>query len=478
MYKHGMENQELATQVPEPQKTTSGVPIVVGTAPINVAKNPKINEPAYVENYAQAVEQLGYVEDFKNYTLCQVMYTALKKFGVAPIVFINVLDPRKHKKDLEAKDYNVTDGQATIDTQGIILDTLTIKNGAATLVKDTDYVATFDDNNQVLITLVNATASTINVAASVLDPSKVTASDIIGAYDDATGTKTGLELVEDVHPKLQVVPGCLLAPGFSQNRNVAAMLQSKAENINGIFNCMALVDLDTTAATKYTDVEKAKSDIGVSGAQTVLLWPNVKYGDLVVSYSAVMAALMQFVDSQNGGVPAKSPSNQLLGCDSICLADGTEVLLDEMKANTLNAIGVVTATNYGGWRSWGNNTACYPINTDPKDRWINCKRYFFWRENNFIVNVHSKIDGIPNAKQIDSIVDNENVKGNSYVANGYCAGDRIEFSMQENMLADIVDGKFKFHFFLAPFSPMEYIKTYYEMDVNAIQTYYNNNFTE
>lgn len=481
-YKHGVGVNELATQVGEPQITLSGIPVVIGTAPVHLAKKPKVNELVYAESYQDAVEALGYVEDFEKYTLCQSIFASFKKFAVGPVIFINVLDPEKHKKSLAEADYPVTENQATVDVQDVILTSLTVKNGDKELEQDADYIATFNDDNNVLITLLDTTntagATSLTVSGSCLDASKVLESDIIGGYDEDTGVETGLELVRSVFPTFQVFPGTLLAPGYSKKKNIAAMLQSKCEDINGMFDCQALVDLDTEEARKYADVEKAKSNIGVSGQNTILLWPMMKYGEVIVSYSAVMAALIQYVDKKNGGVPAQSPSNQLLGCDAICLQDGTEVRMDEQQANTVNAVGVVAATNYGGWRSWGNNTACYPLNKDPKDRWINCRRYFTWRENNFIVNVHNKVDGIPNVKTIQGIVDNENIKGNSYVAAGYCAGDKVVFRMSENPIENIIDGKFKFHFYLSPFPPMEYIEADFEMDVTAIENAYKEAFGE
>lgn len=480
-YNHGVGANELATQVGEPQITLSGIPVVVGTAPVHLAKNPKVNEPVYAKKYEDAVDALGYSEDFEKYTLCQNIYASFVKFEVAPIILINVLDPEKHRKALKEKEYTITDAQVTIDAEDVILSALEVKNGDAVLVQDTDYIASFDDNNKALLTVLdteNTTGATsLTVSGYCLDPTKVTEADIIGGYDEETGVETGLELVRAVFPKYQVLPGTLSAPGFSKNKNVAAMLQSKCEKINGMFDCQALIDLDTSEASKYTDVEQAKSNIGISGKNSILLWPMLKYGEAVISYSAAMAALIQYVDAKHNGVPAKSPSNQLLGCDAVCLQDGTEVNLDEAQANTLNAIGVVSATNFGGWRSWGNNTACYPVNKDPKDRWINCRRYFSWRENNFIVNTHNKVDGIPEVRQIQGIVDNENIKGSSYAAAGYCAGDKIEFRMDENPIENITNGHFKFHFYLAPYMPMEYIESDFEMDIEAIEKSYEA-FTE
>lgn len=50
----------------------------------------------------------------------------------------------------------------------------------------------------------------------------------------------------------------------------------------------------------------------------------------------------------------------------------------------VNSFGVATWLNMNGFRLWGNNTACYPGNTDPKDRWFSVRRFFCWDDNTFI----------------------------------------------------------------------------------------------
>lgn len=470
-YNHGIRIEELATKVPEPSITTAGVIVAVGTAPINTAKNPAVNKPVYVRSYEEAVETLGYSEDFENYTLCQAVYAAFKVAQVAPVVFINVLDPKKHKTEIEETTLAVTTKQATLDVLGVSLDTLKVLNGAEELEQGTDYIATFDDDLKVLITLLDTTktasCTSIKVSGNKLNPSAVTNADIIGGYDEINGTETGLELVRQVFPKFGVFPGTLIAPGYSEDKNVAAVMDAKCKNINGAYSCINIIDISTERAKKYTDVEAEKTNAGIFSSQTVAVWPMVKMGGRVLAYSALLAAIAQKTDYENDDVPANI-SNKPLGIDTLVLKDGTEVVLDEEQANTLNAIGVVTAVNFDGFNSWGNNTACYPLNTDPKDRWIGCRRFFTWWENNFIMTYHKKADANAGYKTIEAIVDAENIKGNSYVAEGKCAGAYIEFIRSENPISNILNGKVVFRMHLAPYTPAEDILNVFEFDVDAL----------
>lgn len=72
MYKHGIEAEEKKTTYERPLATSYGVQVVVGTAPVNLIKNPKeaVNCPVMVQSFEEAVKKLGYTDDW-SYTLCQ-----------------------------------------------------------------------------------------------------------------------------------------------------------------------------------------------------------------------------------------------------------------------------------------------------------------------------------------------------------------------------------------------------------------------
>ena len=84
------------------------------------------------------------------------------------------------------------------------------------------------------------------------------------------------------------------------------------------------------------------------------------------------------------------------------------------RGNALNKDGINTAINMNGWRAWGNRTACYPGNTDIKDCFIPCRRMYNWWANQFILSYFAKVDNPLNKRLIESIVDSENIKGNSW----------------------------------------------------------------
>ena len=56
-YKHGIYTYELPTSVIPPVVSDAGLPVVIGTAPVNMAREgAKVNEPVLIYTYAEAVE--------------------------------------------------------------------------------------------------------------------------------------------------------------------------------------------------------------------------------------------------------------------------------------------------------------------------------------------------------------------------------------------------------------------------------------
>ena len=476
-YQHGVRVLEQATGVVAPIEGTAGLQVVFGTAPVNLAADPYAvtNKPVIAYSWSEAVSQLGYSKDYAKYTLCESMYASFKLLGVAPVIFVNVLDPKVHKKDNEAATVKVENLQAVVEVPGILLDTVKVSvSGGDDLTVDTDYIIGFNDDGHLVITLLasgtGAAATDLSVQSTSIDPTAVDADDIIGA--SATGEEKGLEVLRQVYPKTGMTPGLIIAPGWSQNPDVGIVLAAKCEEINGYFTCEGFVDIDSSedGCTAYTDLKEAKEDAGITSPHIMALWPCVAVGSQIFHYSAVMAALTAYIDANNDDVPSLSPSNKLIGITGTVLEDGTEVVLDQVQANTVNSFGITTAINVNGWRTWGNNTAAYPATTDPKDRWFCCRRFFSWWGNSFILTYFQKVDDPMNTRLIESVVDSENIRGNAYVSAGKCAAAYIKYNEAENPVTDILNGKITFHQHLAPYVPAEDILNILEFDTDALQS--------
>lgn len=460
-YYHGARVVEEGTDIASPANGTSGLQVVIGTAPINLAENPDavVNVPVLCNNIADAKKKLGYCDDFESYTLCQSMYASFISYRIAPVVFINVLDPAKHKKDNEAKDYSVINGQAVVDDlTGILKSSVKVRAGETVLVEDKDYILSFNTEGRLVITLISdqeGSAESVNVESASIDPAKVTTEDIIGGYDVKTGKESGFEAIRQVYPRTKIVPALLLAPGWSHNPAVGAVMLEKSRHINGVFKAECLLDLSTKETKLYTDVERVKEEAGYQDEQGIALWPMVEIAGQKLYYSAVFGAMAARTDALNDDVPSLYLSNKALIIDKAVLNDGTEIFMDREQANSLNKIGVVTMISENGWKSWGNNTSIYPVKTDVKDRWIACRRMFNWMTNSLITIYNDKVDSPANFRLIESICDSENIRLNSYVSAGKLAGGMIEYNEEENTVENVLTGQVIFHIYMAAFTPAE-----------------------
>lgn len=471
-YKHGVYVTEVPTSIIPPVKTEAGLPVIFGTAPIHLAADrEKANKPTLCYTYEEAVKAFGYSENWKSYTLCEAVYSQFALYNRAPVVLVNVLDPAKHKKDKKNETITFTDGIATI-SEPVLIETLVLKTveAAEPAKKGIDYEAAYDDDEHLIITALpdgDFKKKTSAVADySIVDPSMVTADDIIGGIDASTGEKKGLETLNQVFPLTRLVPGIVMAPGWTHIPEVEAIMKAKAGNINEHFTAIVLVDVPCGEVKKYSDVPKWKNDHNYTGANEVLCWPMVKMGSHVYHMSTHLLGVMATTDSKDeDGIPYVSPSNKSMQIEGLCLEDGTEVVMEPEQGNYLNGQGIVTALNFiGGWKTWGNNTACYPANTDAKDRFISSRRMVNWHAATFIQTYWSKVDDPANRRLIDTVVDSENIRLNGLVARQVLLGGRVEFLKDENSKTSLLDGKIKFHTYMMMPLPAEDITNVIELD--------------
>ncbi|KAI4444648.1 phage tail sheath family protein [Schaedlerella arabinosiphila] len=472
MSKHGVFILEEATALTVPISGASAVQVVIGTAPVNMADNPSemVNVPVFAEKPVDAMAALGFCKDFR-FTLCQTMYATSNIYQVSPVVYINVLDPAKHKKDLEETKADVSTLRAVVEVPGILREGLVVKAEEEALVLNTDYTVEYEADGSLVVNLIaggaGENAAEISVSGQVLDPEAVTKDDIIGAYDPTTGKETGMEVIRQVYPKFGVVPSLGLAPGYSQIPEVGIALSAKMANINGVFKGIALLDLDTEKARKYTDCKEVKESSGFTSEFCCTLWPCFRVGELIFAASAIVGALVSYADASNDDVPYISPSNKILGVTGTCLLDGTEVVLDQDQGSTLNTYGVTTAFNSNGWRLWGNYTGAFPSSGDAKDIWFSTRRMFNWQGNTFIQTYFSKVDDPMNPRLVESIVDSENIRCAAFAPDKW-AGASIEYLPEDNPTTDILAGKMTFRQHIAPYTPAQEITNILNYDTEML----------
>jgi phage tail sheath protein FI len=474
-YKHGVYVSEQPTSIVPPRTVSAALPVVFGAAPVNMLDAPPVNKPVLVHTYQAAVAALGYVEPWAGFELCEFMDAYFGKFAMAPVVFINVMDPASHTASVTGETQILADGECTLEKLGVLQDTVVVSDTAdAVYALDTDYSLDFDDDGYTVVTRVEdgtiTAGETLTIAYDHLDPSALTADDIVGGVDSLTGAKTGLELINEVFPKFRLVPGQIVAPGWSHLPEVAATMSAKAGNINSHFKAIALIDIDDVTVIRYSDVPGYKNDNNLTDELQVICWPRVSLGDKTYWMSSQLAGLIAQVDGENEDIPYASPSNHNFQMDA-ATANSEEVWLGPGEANYLNGNGIVTALNFvGGWKCWGNRTAAYPAVTDVKDAFLPIRRMFNWIGNTLVLTFWQKTDYPVNRRLIETIVDSANIWLNGLAARQFILGGRVEFNESENVVTDLMNGNIKFHVYITPPSPAREIDFILEYDPEYLST--------
>lgn len=474
-YKHGIGTDRDSDIVMDVQQSEGSIQVVVGTAPVNLLDDPSgaVNVPILVTGTNEVKALLGMSTNYGDYTLMQSALASFQKIGIAPVVMINVLDParKEHVAAVAGEDYELIRGSVTIEVEGILLDSIIVSNRETQGVPDEDYVAAFDTNGYVAIAVTSdgafKDAASLTVAYAKLNPAGVTAGDIIGGVDE-DGVRTGIELVDEVYSRFQMVPGILSAPGYSKNAAVAAALEAKAELAGDLTNAVAVIDIESEDTVKIDDVKAAKEQLGTFARWDVVCWPKVLMNNVEIYASAAVAALLQYACADNNNIPA-SPDNKSIPIDGLVLEGGKAVHFTTKQVNDyLNANGILSFDCTGGWKCWGNNTAAYPDADEPNNRFIKNVMMGNYLENRFKTEYLSQVGSDADYKFIDSIVSNYNASLNALTPD-YLAGAEVVFNKDENPLSEILKGRYRFRTRYADYTPVEWIEDEFTWSSQILQ---------
>ena len=445
--RHGVFATEAATSVSTVNTAASGIPFVIGVAPLSkapAATRAAANVPFLATSYSEAAAALGYDDHWTDYTLCEFMYYHFKSAACQPVIFLpltETLATQKFSGDGSAVEFTVTAKPDTI---------------LSATVGGTEAAISSYDKASGKVTLAAAPAAgTENVVVTHLV--KPSAADVAAA----------VEKIDLCMAQFSIIPDLIAAPGFSHEATVAAAMAAKAGAINGLFRGKAVVDID---ADSYTAAVTAKNG-GSFTEDMIVCWPCAKSGDLLFHGSTLEIGRMAATDTANEGVPYESPSNKTVSIDGLCTSAGTEIILTKAQGDILNNAGINTFLNFiGGFRAWGNVTGCYPTNTDVKDYFIPVSRMFDWIGNTLIKTFWNKLDKPMNRRLIDSIVDSANIWINGLTGRGYLLGGRVEMLESENPLTDLMAGILRVHVYMTPPSPAQEINFTLEYDASYVQS--------
>lgn len=447
-FRHGLRTNEIDSG--EKSYFSAKAPIVVlGAAPINMGDLNCINQPVLIQNTSEATKYFGGVNKIEGFNISEVLYSAFQLFGVAPVICINVLDPKKHSAVETIRSIPVKNGVAKIEKVGIIPTEMQLKkDGTEEAIESTTYETSFDSKGNLEIYFEDSEITSIDGTVKYLKPSLVTPEDIIGRVDIKTLKKEGLELIDDIFTKYSVIPGIGIAPGYTHNNELRTIMNTKFQAING-GKWKSIIVADIPETIEYGDAIKWKKDNNAIDPEQLLCYGIGVLGSNYLHFSTIVACELLRGDAENGGVPCDSPSNKSAKVSKIVYKDEEgnyqDLNLDERQAELLNENGIITAIQTSnGFMIWGNRTSAFQPGgtTEKKDIWIHAKRMIQYICNTIAMNNQNEVDKRMSKTRVIAIRDNINRWLADLKSQEKISGARVEFREIDNPGEKVANGSF------------------------------------
>ena len=491
---HGVEVIEVPNGPVPVTVVKSAVIGLVGSAPTWAVQSPSVapapNTPTLVSS---AFDAANFGPLVRGYSIPYAL-AAIQEQGAGQAIVVNVFNPSVHFTSIAASAFTFNAQNAiNLGHMGVSSVVVTSNPAGTTYVAGTDY--TIDVVNGVVTLIPTATGGHISAGAGVLiafnyaDPSKVTDANVIGAM--TSGVYTGLQAFQTTYGTMGFFPKILIAPGYSQNADVATALDAIAQTIRA----MALVDSPpaTSAATAIANRGVIGNAFATSSNRTILCYPQETFYDTgIVPTNVTLSASGLPLTSQfnansvgpysqwvAGAIAAKdlaqgywwSPSNTqvdgMLGPDVSLYAS---ILDASSDTNNLNAAGIVTVFNaFGtGLRVWGNRSAEYPTSTAP-DNFISVRRTMDVIEESLELAMLQFIDQPISNALITAILASANGFIRSLIQRGALVAGAASFDPAENPYTQIAAGQLVFDIDVMPPPPAERITFEAFIDVTLLQ---------
>ncbi len=451
---HGVETIELE-RGPRPVTTVKSA--VIGL--IGMASMGAVNVPTLVTSDLTAA-QFGDAA-LPGFTIAQAL-DAIYDQGAGTVIVINVLDPAVHVTAVANEAAALSGDSVTAAHKAIKAGTLIVKNAGATVtyVEGTDY--TVDLQSAKIARKAGgamAANQALTLAYSYLDPTKVTAADIIGTVN-ASGVRTGLKALRDTYNTMGFFAKLLIAPAFCTQASVATELIAMADALD------AVALLDAPIGTTFAQAIAGRGPAGTinfntSSDRALLCYPYLKAydtglnSDRLEPYSQRLAGAIAARDVERGFW--WSPSNtEIKGITGVERALSAMIDDPNSEVNLLNEAGITTVFNsFGtGLRIWGNRTAAFPTVTAMRN-FVNVRR------TGDIINESLRyfslqfIDQPLTQALIDSLTESVNGYGRKLIGDGALLGFKCWFDPSRNPQTELSAGHLLLNYKYTPPPPLE-----------------------
>lgn len=491
---HGIEVIEVDSGPVPVTVVKTAVIGLVGTAPgwavQAPATAPAVNAPTLVSS---ALDAANFGPIVQGYTIPYAL-AAIQDQGAGQAIVVNVFDPTRHYTSVAAlaSTFNAQ-GAINLAHMGVSNVVVTSDPAGTTYVANTDY--TLDPINGVVTLIPTSSGGHIAPGATVLvsfnyaDPTKVQDSDIIGAV--TSGVYTGIQALQTTYGTMGFFSKILIAPGYSQNADVATAEVTLANAIRAV----ALIDSppSTVVATAVGNRGTTGNAFNTSSKRAILCYPQETFYDTgivptgvtlsttgapvtaqsnaiaVGPYSSWVAGAIAAQDLANGYW--WSPSNvEVEGILSPDVQLYSSAVDPNSDVNNLNSNGILTVFNaFGtGLRVWGNRSSAYPSSTAP-DNFISVRRTMDIIEESVELAMLQFIDQPISNALITAIVASVNAFLRTLIQRGALVAGSASYDPTENPSSQISAGQLVFDIDVMPPPPAERLTFQTFIDVSLLQ---------
>lgn len=457
-YKHGAFG-EFDESIASTATQSGTLGVYVGTAPVNLIRGytdaSVVNEPVLLKDFSSVKRLMGYSPNWSSFTLCEAfkMHFDNSTGNVGPIVVINVLDPKTHKKvEQTTKSLTFVNKRATIDSDTIILDSLVL----ADKVEGVDFTVDYNwTTNQVILTDISSVpiAAPVQATFDEVDPSMVKKTDIIGGVT-ANGEYSGLSVIGLIHEETNFIPNLIAAPGWSDDPEVYNAMITAGTKVNGHWDAYVIADLPLvdSEADPVDTIEKAvqwAKENGYNNERSKPGWPmfELTFGGYVHASTLWMWQQM-LVDATHDGIPMETASNKAIPVKRQYFGSTSKNRgFDQSRADDLTSKGIFTGVYgaQGAWVLWGGHTAAYEFGNVQDKRTIfdNNIRMMMYVSNSYQQQWAPDIDKPMTVSRADTIKATEQAKADALAALGALIGEpEVVFERTDNSNDELAEGNF------------------------------------
>lgn len=367
-YLHGVETVEVTTGPRPVSVVRAGVIAVVGT-------DPRASAGMYLIKSAKDAASI-LAPPLNHFTLRKSIDKIFEQ-GPATILAINVYVPSSNSALTTNETRVVANGKTRTAFQPDLYtyeEAVAVKNNdlSTTYVFGTDYK--IDDYG--VITILNTedipNGTTLKVTYRRHTSSLVQDSDIIGAYDSNTGSRTGMFLLEEAYTRFGFTAKICIAPVFCERATLLGTFASRANKhrMRVIIDAPAFTPRDQAITGRGPEGD---INFNTSNRRLVLCLPHWRItagwsetGFEYIGHSVFLAGVWSRVINDEGYWV--SPSNKEITSSVVpATVLSSEINNPDTDVNMLNEVGICSYfASFGtGYRTWGNRGASWPTNTLP-----------------------------------------------------------------------------------------------------------------